>query len=227
MKIILLFCFFVFLISCTGNTPQNLNASLAPDVESTLTAFEKATEEYTAEKNKKQLEKFIKDTSKYHKLLTLKDKNPQGEDFEARVWRFSAFNDKNLTFTLKRANENWSANLVQTTIAEKYRSELNPPKKYFTRELEKPKSGWENLWQKLIDAQILTLPNGRGIGNEPFPDSWSFVVETKVGGRYRVFEYFGPELFKNNEAQQMTKIINIISEEFDLNDFDENNFVQP
>ncbi len=226
MKIIPL-CFLIFLISCSQNVSENSNISPTPVFKPTITDLERANRTESLGKDKQELEKFIKDEARHFGFPVLANKNLDKGDLEVRVWRFAAFGDKNLIFILKRTNENWSANLLQKTIAKKDIAKNNPPEKYSTKQFKEPKSGWKNLWQKLTDAEILTLPTGSEVGNEPSPDSWAFIVETKVEGNYRVYEYQSPEHNETNEAQQMTKIISIISEEFNLDDFNENNFQQP
>ncbi|CAN5323010.1 hypothetical protein BH10ACI1_BH10ACI1_00480 [soil metagenome] len=157
-------------------------------------------------------------------LLTLENRDLPNEDLEIRVWRFSAFGDKDLIFVLERIKGNWSANLLERTIAKKDISKNNPSVKSSRRNLGQPKAGWETFWQRLVDVEILTLPDGDEVGNEVCIDCWNFVVETKVAGNYRVYDYHVPEFSQSREAQQMVKIINIISDEFNLDVFDHKNF---
>lgn len=230
MKVGIIFCTVILLISCNQNISQNANVSPMPIVSPTLTQFEEVEKTKRIEKDKQDLKRWIGEDSKHYNISKLADKNLSKTDLEIRVWRFSAFGDKDLIFVLERTDEHWSAGLIQRTIAKKHilNRVSNPPKKYSKKQLENPKSGWEEFWRKLNDNKILTLPNGSEVGNEVFPDGWAFAVEAKVENNYRVYIYYGHEEFKEiREAQQLTKIINIISEEFNLNDFDQNNFMQP
>lgn len=230
MKYLTALCSIFLLISCNQDISQNNNVSPTPIYKTELTETEKAEKLKRVEKDKQDLEKFINEEAKYYELSSLANKDLPKMDLEIRIWRFAAFGEKHLAFVLKKSDGNWSAKLVQRTIAKK---DLNkgskPPMKYSRRKLNNPKSGWENLWQKLTNNEILTLPTGSEISSglsKYCLDCWEYVVETKVENNYRVYNYFAPEDSKEiREAQQMVKIINIISEEFNLTDFDPNNFI--
>jgi hypothetical protein len=221
-----------FLLCCNGNLPQNVEVSTSPVPTPTLTKFEKAKKAKQIEKNKEEAKKFIGEESSFYGLSKLSEKHFPNSDLEIRLWRFAAFGDRNLVFVLTRTNEVWSAKIVQRMIDQKIVLSNTSNKlqyaKYFQRKLENPKADWENFWQKLVDEKILTLPDGIEVGIEPFPDSWEFVVETKVDNNYRNYSYLSPEVFEEiKEAQQMVKIINLVSDEFNLYDFDSNNFMLP
>lgn len=224
MKLSIFLVFVTFLFSCAQNVPQNAEFSPTPIPQPTINeGLAKFIQE-----QKERLPKEIKTESKQFGIAELEKENLPNDDMEIRLWRFSAFSDRDLVFVLKRINNAWSANLVERSIAEKDIPKKNPPVKFLKRNLGAPQSGWESLWQKLIENEILTLPHGLDVGVEPPTDSWVFAVETKFENKYRVYDYFCPEAFENvREARQMTKIINTISEEFGLNDFDSDNFMKP
>lgn len=231
LKLSILLIPIFFLVSCY-EMPQDIEVSTKPLPTPTLTDSEKAKKTQQIEKVKADVKEFIAEESPFYGLSKLGEKNLSDKDLEIRLWRFSAFGDRHLVFVLTRTNEVWSAKIVQRTIDQKIivSNISNKVKfaKFSQRKLGTPKSGWDSLWQKLIDDKILTLPDGGEVGNEPFPDGWAFVVETKVEDQYRSYNYIGPEEFPDiREAQQMVKIIRIISEEFDLDDFDSNNFMLP
>jgi hypothetical protein len=84
--------------------------------------------------------------------------------------------------------------------------------------LNEPKSGWENVWEKLVSEEILTLPDGfENGGAVPCPDCGSYSIETNVGGNYRFCLYTMPSFQSDlREKKQVAKITNIIAEEFNL-----------
>ena len=211
--------------------PQNIEVSTKPLPTPTLTEFERIKKDKYIEQIKKDTEKSIKEESKLFGLLNLQKEEFLFKDIEIRLWRFSAFGERDVVFILSKKKEVWSAKMSQRMIDQKNIASNIPNKirfaKYFRRKLEIPKSGWDRLLQKLLDAEILTLPDGSEVNVLPVPDGWGFVVETKVENKYRAYNYNGPEVYEDiPEAQQMVKII-IISEEFNLVDIDSNNFMLP
>lgn len=181
-----------------------------------------------AEYSQKLWKEEIKELSKEYGVINLQNDRLQVNKTEIRIWRLATFNEKNIIFQLSENNGKWSANLIEKTISEKQRARKNHPGKLTLRKLEEPKSGWDNLYQKLVDEEILSLPDGDAVGNEVCPDCWVFIVETKVDGKYRIYDYHAPESDKENrESQQVVKIINLVSEEFGLNVFDRKNFLYP
>lgn len=223
MKLTIIIC--LILGACGQNTFQNEKTSSTPFPQTTLDDLAKAEDAKRIERNKRELKEGISTDSKKIGLLALESRTLPNEDLEIRMWRFSAYGDKNLIFILERNKGNWSANLLERKIAKKDIFKKNSFVKSSKRNLGLPKSGWELFWQRLTEAEILTLPDGDEVGNEVCPDCWVYIIETKVEGNYRIYDYHAPELSKENrETRQMVKIINTVSEEFNLDVFDSKNF---
>jgi hypothetical protein len=90
----------------------------------------------------------------------------------------------------------------------------------YRKELQAPKSGWTNAWQRLIDAEILTLPDASSIRCEVgITDGKSYVVEVNKDRTYRTYMYDNPNHAKCAEAKQMIKLGEVIAEEFGLEEF--------
>lgn len=111
---------------------------------------------------------------------------------------------------LKQDNKKWSALYLQPL------KNLSA----FPREpkiLQSPKSGWENLWEKLEDLNILTLPDTRDIGIDNYTlDNTSVVVEIKTSNSYRIYSYFRLNEIKRDEPQKLLEICSILASEFDV-----------
>ena len=228
MKSLVILFLALFLFACIETDSQNKNISNSPKTEPTPTDSQKEHYRKYKEKHNLQLRDEIKKISKDFRVLTLENQNLSKNDLEVRIWRFSAFGDKDLIFILKRTNENWSADLVGRKIAEKDIEKDNPPRKFFKSNLGKPKSDWESFWTELVDAEILVLSEVDEIGNEPCPDCWLYILETKINGNYSFVTYHAPEVNKNTySSKQMIKIINLISDEFSLDAFNADNFQKP
>jgi hypothetical protein len=93
--------------------------------------------------------------------------------------------------------------------------------------LPSPKSGWNRVWQSLVDAGILTLPDAAEVNCNPRVfDGISYVVESNINMTYRTYMYGNPwyakppEYKRCDEARRMILIGKIIGEEFGLERFD-------
>lgn len=132
-------------------------------------------------------------------------------DLEVRLWvGFGKYGNDGLI--LKRDSGNWSAiNLREMSCHFEKRGKYK---------LESPKSGWETLWQKLIDTGILTLPDSSELEYKNLvEDGKGYVVETNHDYVYRTYQYSNPDKEKLKEAKQMIKIGEIIADEFGLESF--------
>lgn len=140
-----------------------------------------------------------------------------GDDLEVRVW-VEAFGFDGLI--LKRINKQWSATAIKQIDCSGEFRDKNLPYQTGKINLATPKSGWEDSWQRLIDAGILDLPDASELPNEKsMIDGIAYVVETNLNGKYRVYYYGNPQVQEWKEAKQMMKIGEIIADEFGLFNF--------
>jgi hypothetical protein len=115
-------------------------------------------------------------------------------------------------FILKRTNGNCSAKVFRNTVKDKSRV-----KKQIKTNLREPKSGWENARQKLIDNELLTFPDSVSGKVEYAYEANVFITESKVDGIFKTYEYAGSQ--QTREIRHTAKILNIIADEFVLEDF--------
>ena len=111
---------------------------------------------------------------------------------------------------IRRMGQQWSANWIYQTMDSK-------PSSAKMVLLDPPKSGWDVLWNNLVDAGILTLPDS------PQPrcssgalDGIGYIVETNVNRTYRTYMYGNPQLTKCPEAKQILQIEKTLRDEFSL-----------
>ena len=145
--------------------------------------------------------------SKLAGLSPLKSAKLANGDTEVRVWYgFGLILLEG--FVIKRNNNQWTAFHLKA-------DSHNP--RYTTRvariQLPAPKSDWGKCWERLVDAGILTLPNGI---EGPDPDAEGFYVETRANGSYRNYEYDSPEYSESPNAKRMLAVGEIIADEFGL-----------
>lgn len=127
------------------------------------------------------------------------------DDVEVRVWfGFGLFPLEG--FVMSRRAGRWSAFHLKA-------DSHYQPKKASRNELQTPKSGWEVCWQQLVNAGVLTLPDGT---DGPDPDAQGYMVQVRNGASYRSYHYVSPEYSHLPAAKNMLEIGDIISNEFGL-----------
>lgn len=78
-----------------------------------------------------------------------------------------------------------------------------------------PKSGWEKVWEKMVGAGILTLPDATEVNCRVGGlDGVRYIVEFNMNRAYRTYMYDNPEYAMCDQAGQMIKVAEIIEEEF-------------
>jgi hypothetical protein len=131
---------------------------------------------------------------------------PKG-DLETRIW--IGFGVTALRgFDLQRSSGQWRATYMQGIHSRLTKQE-------YEITLQAPKSGWEGLWQKLLEQEILTLPDAASIrcaGDTV--DGISYVVENNLDNTYRTYMYDNPQFANCQEAQQIIQIAKLFEDEF-------------
>lgn len=127
------------------------------------------------------------------------------DDIEIRVWcgfGVSALNG----YAIKRRGGEWSAVRIPPVNPNDPRS----LKVFFVT----PKSSWQQLWGRLTNEGLLTLPDSSRLPKDPsFLDGVSYVVEINMNLTYRTYMYGNPEKQKSPEARQMVEIIHTVYQE--------------
>jgi hypothetical protein len=144
-------------------------------------------------------------------LTELRKTDVADGDVEVRIWWGFGLSPLG-GIVLKRTSGQWSAiHLKADNYSEPQRAER--------KELRPPKSGWDAVWQRLVNARILTLPDASEIGCDVGGlDGMAFVVETNNDRTYRTYRYDQPTYARCDEARQMVEISEIIADEFDFHD---------
>jgi hypothetical protein len=139
-------------------------------------------------------------------LSPLNSKDLKRDDLEFRVW--VGFGKKPLEgFVIERTDGQWKGAFLESMNAT-----TEPP---YRRALSSPKSGWEQLWSRLVDSGLLTLPDSSRLKGEAMVhDGTSYVVEVKKEGIYRKYRYGNPDHQVWEEARQILKIADALYTEF-------------
>jgi hypothetical protein len=218
MKVI----FLVFILFCSRTSvflqeKQNRNPSKSPQTNETAKAETQQNEVVVPDASNADWEKYffkeIDKRTKKAKLKRLRETEIAEDDIEIRLWLKPPFNIKLEGMILKRTKNVWSAVYLDSKYVSK--RFIYPIIKY-----SEPKSGWEKTWQKLLNAEILTLPDAESIKcNHLVPDAETYIVELKKGDNYRTYKYDAPGSLslKNCRADdQIVEIYKTIFQEFGI-----------
>ena len=141
-------------------------------------------------------------------------------DFEMRIWEdVKVFSGR--VVIIRRFNEKWIAemfNYEYKTTTSSFPDSLSVEK----RILKDPKSGWTNFLNKLLDLDILSLPDFTTLPNYFVATDEQFTrVEIARKNYYRAYEY--PDPYRRQgypSAKKMVKILKFLKEEFSLTSSD-------
>jgi hypothetical protein len=135
---------------------------------------------------------------------------------EIRIWEDSAVFFGRL-FIINYLNASWKAELIRY----RYLSTASSIPDSLAGErvkLTEPKSGWTRFLNKLLDLEILTLPDYKILPDYFMATDENFVkVEIGKLNYYRCYEYPDPYWRRNyREARQMIQILEFIKKEFSI-----------
>lgn len=129
-----------------------------------------------------------------------------GDDLEVRLWLLGGYEINGIV--IRRASGAWSA-----TYLHEFSTDPNSIKN--EEQMRPPRSGWESAWQKLVDSDLLTMPDASQINcNVMGKDGMGYIVETNMSLTYRTYLYDLPAYAKCDEAKQLLNLISIVNEEF-------------
>ena len=197
--------------------PQN-NAVQTPTPQITEEERSTAPQEYNEKFNKKVAER-LRNKAGDFSLKPLATSSLGKDDMEIRLYVFpgyygpiyKGFSVEESVFVIKKINSVWTAEGIR---------KVNKTKKVET-ETEKyaePKSGWDNLWQKLESNNIVNLRSDEKESGGR--DIWFYAIETRVNGKYQYTYYHSPrKKAPAKEEQDFANIFALIADEFGATDF--------
>jgi len=132
---------------------------------------------------------------------------PNKDDFEVRFWADLLPGNLNGVI-LRRINNQWFAISI-------YGQKEHQDFQLTQKKLDAPKSGWDGVWAKLLDADILTLPDASEVNcNIVGLDGLGLAVETNFNEGYRSYYYRNPQRAECDEAKRIISIAQILFDEF-------------
>lgn len=135
---------------------------------------------------------------------SLRNADVKKGDIEVRVW-FGFGREPLEGFRLQRDADHWTGTYVRQALENGWPVETRPVT---------PQSNWPSLWQSLVSAGILTLPDSSTLpGEKRIMDGRACVVEINDGQHYRTYAYHSPAIQSWPEARKMIQIGDILSAE--------------
>ena len=135
----------------------------------------------------------------------LRDLALPADSFEVRVWIGFGIGPLE-ALSMRREDSTWSG-----------RYAIQGPRNADPVAVEAvtPKSGWDQLWARLVRLDLLTLPDSSTLPKSQIAvtDGVSYVVEINKDGRYRTYMYANPKYEKWSEAKRIIEIIETLRDE--------------
>lgn len=180
---------------------------------------------YKFEERKLKLKEGINKTSKDFGLIPLTNESLANGYIEIRFYRFGSgyivpvykeLGVKKSVLILKLINSEWSATAIRDTVELKENSQRI--EKRISEELCPATASWENLFQQLVDEEILTVSPDQDEGI--YPDATLYVIETKINQNYRLaYSQIPNEAAEEKGSKQIAKLFNLVFKEFGASDF--------
>ncbi len=140
------------------------------------------------------------------------------DSIQIRIWFDISLLRKQRLIVISKSNDKWIANLYILTLGSTKNSHEDSIFKFdFKPGL--PKSGWNDFTKRLFDLQITTLPDMDNIaGYGSGMDGIGCNIEVATKTYYRFYRYWEPKSYQAKfwQAKQMTKILELIEQEFDF-----------
>ena len=126
----------------------------------------------------------------------------KNEFLEVRINRWTALEGGEI-FVLRKINNDWSAMLLGD--GDRFSCLYNKS--------VQPKSNWEDFWKQLQSNGLLEISDGRRLSNSL--DGRGYYVEIIYQNNIKRYSFKDPEGLKTKESEQIQKIGDLISKEFE------------
>ncbi len=140
------------------------------------------------------------------------------DSLQIRIWYGYAFNDSSQLIILKNVTGKWSGELFSLIYMMNQEGDsIESINKVIVN--GEPKSGWKYLIEKIINLNILTLPDYHTLSDyNQTADGDAVIIEVSTKNVYRIYSYQEPHMFQDKhwQAKNMEQILGLIEEEFNF-----------
>jgi len=159
---------------------------------------------------------FYRLTKTKEKQLGLDSLESGFDNLQIRIWYDLSLVRERRLVIIKNTDTNWTATTYDLQVDWDGKTETILSKKVKN---VTPKSGWANFSKKLLDLNILTLPNQDDIANYGGGfDGTTYNVEIATKNQYRFYGYWQPEVFQDKfwQAKNMANILKLLWQELGM-----------
>lgn len=140
------------------------------------------------------------------------------DGIQIRFWYDFSVVQKRRLVIITNKDTSWSATAYDMSV--KWNGQTDSIMEKTVQQVT-PKSGWAAFSKKLLDLQVLTLPDQddvAGYGGRLDGDTYNVEAATKM--QYRFYGYWLPQLYQDAfwQAKKITEILKIIKDELGVSD---------
>lgn len=204
----------LFLAACNGATNSDEKSSAQPIAFiDTLQGFKKEIPTY----DNGGLDLFYLWVKEKQKQLGLDSLENGFENLQIRLWYDSSRILGRKLVVITNRDTNWSAKVYNMKVI--YDGENEKIFVFSTKQVS-PKSGWPIFSKKLLDLQVLTLPDMYAIPDlvDNWKDGEGYAVEVATKMQYRFYTYHMPREFQAQywQAKNLVEVLDLLAEELNV-----------
>lgn len=158
---------------------------------------------------------YYKNIKKKQKSLGLKSLTRGAKGVEIRVWFEYELQTFGELVVLRKKGKKWKGEYYRYEEKKASKKHILGKITSYKRKKSKPQIGWMSFMKDLDALDIYSLPGEKRIKNYlPNRDGVTYIVEVALPDSYRFFSYWCPDSKEGEEAERMSKITELIREEF-------------
>ncbi len=139
------------------------------------------------------------------------------ESLQIRVWYDNVYSNKQKLITITYESQKWEAKLYTAKPKSSQEYVLSNDPKSLT-----PKMGWDKFSNRLLNLNILTLPDGVELENcgAGGGDGSGYNIEIATQKHYRFYTYLEPQDYADecSYAKNMIAILNLLDHNFGIHE---------
>ena len=158
---------------------------------------------------------YYKSIKKKQKALGLKNIEKGAKDIEIRIWFEYELQNFGELIVLRKKGKKWKGEYYRYEEKKATKKNILGKITSFKKKKAKPQIGWINLIRSLEELDIYELPGEKRLANHLLNrDGVTYLVEVGKTDSYRFYSYWCPDSKEGVDAEKMSKVTEIIRQEF-------------